>query len=101
MIKITVLYGHPADADAFENYYAETHLPLTAKVQGIEKTEMIKFLSSVDGSKPAWYRMAELYFSSPEAMQQTMGTPEGKVMADDLQNFAAGGLTIIVGHVES
>ena len=39
MIKVTVLYGHPADAEAFEKYYNETHTSLVAKVQGIIKSE--------------------------------------------------------------
>jgi uncharacterized protein (TIGR02118 family) len=28
MVKLTVLYGHPDDPDAFEEYYANTHMPL-------------------------------------------------------------------------
>lgn len=39
MIKGTVLYGHANDANAFEKYYAETHLPLVGKKNGIIKSE--------------------------------------------------------------
>lgn len=28
MIKLTVLYGHPTHPTAFEEYYANTHMPL-------------------------------------------------------------------------
>jgi hypothetical protein len=28
MIKLTVLYGPPADPEAFEEYYADVHMPL-------------------------------------------------------------------------
>ena len=65
MIKGTVLYGHPKDADAFEKYYSETHLPLVETVKGIVKSEWTKFLSTPDGSAPAYYRMGELYFEGP------------------------------------
>ncbi|PJN95729.1 hypothetical protein CNY89_06780 [Amaricoccus sp. HAR-UPW-R2A-40] len=34
MIKLTALYGHPTDPDAFETYYAKTHMPLVAKMPG-------------------------------------------------------------------
>ncbi|MEP7376431.1 MAG: EthD family reductase [Chitinophagaceae bacterium] len=101
MIKGTVLYGHPADAGAFEKYYAETHTPLVVKTQGIVKAEYTKFLPNPDGSAPAYYRMAELYFAGPAEMQQALGSPEGKVMVADLANFATGGVTILIGQVEN
>ncbi len=101
MIKATVLYGHPTDAEAFEKYYKETHIPLVLKTAGIVKTEYIKFLPNPDGSAPAHYRMAALYFNTPEEMQQVMASDDGKAMAADLANFATGGVTILFGIVES
>ena len=44
--------------------------------------------------------MAEFWFSSPEAMQATMGSREGQAAAADLPNFATGGVTFLVGEVE-
>ncbi|MGH2649539.1 MAG: EthD family reductase, partial [Ginsengibacter sp.] len=63
MIKATVLYGHPTNADLFEKYYYETHNPLVAKVPGMVKSEFTKFLPNPDGTAAAYYRMAELYFT--------------------------------------
>lgn len=100
MIKGIVLYGHPKDVDAFEKYYAETHVSLVAKTKGVVKAEYTKFLPNPDGSASAFYRMAELYFESPAEMQQALSSPEGKAMAADLANFATGGVTIIFGSVE-
>jgi len=37
MLKATVQYGHPADTDAFEKYYAETHTRLALKMKGVDK----------------------------------------------------------------
>ena len=101
MIKATVLYGHPANPESFEKYYAETHTPLVGKVQGIVKAELTKFLSNPDGTAAAYYRMAELYFPGPAEMQQAMGSPEGQALAADLPNFATGGVTIITGVIEN
>jgi uncharacterized protein (TIGR02118 family) len=28
MVKVTALFGHPEDLDAFEEHYANTHVPL-------------------------------------------------------------------------
>lgn len=101
MIKATVLYGHPTDPEAFEKYYAETHTPLALSMKGVAKIELTKFLSAPDGGKPAYYRMAELYFAGPAEMQQSMGSPEGQATAADLANFATGGVTMIIGAVEN
>jgi len=100
MIKLTVLYGHPTDVVAFENYYSNNHLPIAAKMSGHEKLELTQFLSGPDGSKPDYHRMAEFWYSNIEAMQQSMGSPEGQSTAADLSNFATGGVTLLVGEVE-
>lgn len=99
MIKLTVLYGHPTDPVAFESYYANTHLPLVVKMKGFEKTEFTKFLDSPDGGKSAYYRLAEFWFANIEALQTTMGSPEGQATAADLANFATGGVTLLTGIV--
>jgi uncharacterized protein (TIGR02118 family) len=101
MQKLTVLYGHPKDDEAFEKYYNETHLPLAATMKGVAKLELTKFLGTPDGKKADYYRMAELYFKSPEQMQETMSSPEGQATTNDLSNFATGGVNVIVGVTES
>lgn len=100
MIKLTVLYGHPTDTSAFEKYYSETHLPLATKTTQIVKTEFTTFLPNADGTAPAYYRMAELYFNNPAEMQEALTSPEGREMAADLGNFASGGATIIFGTAD-
>ena len=101
MYKLTVLYGHPTDAEAFETYYKEKHLPLVDTVEGIEKVELTKLLGTPDGKKADYYRMAELYFTSLEQMQETMASPEGQATVNDLSNFATGGVNVIVGITEN
>lgn len=101
MHKVTLLYGHPANPDAFEKYYAEKHLPLAAKMKGVSRLELTKFLAAPDGGKPASYRMAELYFSNQSEMEKTLSSPEGQAAVGDLPNFATGGVTIIIGTVET
>ena len=101
MVKATVLYGHPTDADAFEKYYAETHTPIALSMKGVDKMELTKFVSAPDGGKPAYYRMAELYFAGPAEMQLSMGSREGQATTADLANFATGGVTMIIGAVEN
>jgi uncharacterized protein (TIGR02118 family) len=93
---VTVIYNTPKDTAAFEKYYRETHLPLVSANQqeiGFTRADLTRFSSNLDGSKPAYYRQAELYFPSMEAAKKGMATAGFKKVADDLANFASGGLT--------
>jgi uncharacterized protein (TIGR02118 family) len=93
---VTVIYNPPKDTAAFEKYYAETHVPLVGANQqeiGFEKAELTKFQSNLDGSAPKFYRQAELYFDSMDALKKGTATAGFKKVADDLANFATGGLT--------
>lgn len=67
-------------------------------MKNVSKAELTKLFSSPDGKKPAFYRMAELYFPSQAQMQETLNSPEGKAAIDDLPKFATGGVTMIVGN---
>ena len=93
---VTVIYNTPKDTAAFEKYYRETHLPLVSANQqeiGFTRADLTRFSGNLDGSKPAYYRQAELYFPSMEDAKKGMATPGFKKVADDLANFASGGLT--------
>jgi uncharacterized protein (TIGR02118 family) len=100
MINLVVLYGHPANPDEFERYYANTHLPITAGIKGAARVELTRCTSAPDGSRPAFYRMAEFLFDSPEQMSKTMDSPAAKAAVADLANFATGGVTVMVGDVQ-
>jgi uncharacterized protein (TIGR02118 family) len=100
MMKVTVLYGHPTSPDEFEKYYGSTHLPLAAKMTGVARIELTKFLTGPDGGKPGFYRMAELYFATQAQMEQTLGSLEGQTTVADLPKFATGGVTMAIGSVE-
>jgi uncharacterized protein (TIGR02118 family) len=101
MYKLTVLYGHPTDIETFETYYKEKHVPLASTMKGVAKMELTKLLGTPDGSKADYYRMAEMYFSSVEQMEETMGSEEGQATVNDLSNFATGGVNVIVGITEN
>jgi uncharacterized protein (TIGR02118 family) len=100
MCKATLLYGHPQNPEAFERYYATTHLPIAARMTGVTRLELTRFTPAPDGSQAAFYRMAELYFPSEAQLKATMGSPEGQAAVADLQNFATGGVTMLIGLVE-
>jgi uncharacterized protein (TIGR02118 family) len=97
---VTVIYKTPKDTAAFEKYYAEAHIPLVVASQaqiGFERAELTKFDSNLDGSRPARYRQAELYFPSMNTLKKGIGTPAFKTVVGDLPKFATGGLDALVG----
>jgi uncharacterized protein (TIGR02118 family) len=101
---VTVIYNQPKDASTFESYYAATHLPLVGKGAaeiGFTRAELSRFAKNLDGSPPALYRQAKLYFPNVAARKTGTGTAAFKVVADDLPKFADGGLTALVGHLTS
>jgi uncharacterized protein (TIGR02118 family) len=97
---VTVIYRTPKDTAAFEKYYSDSHLPLVTSNQkdiGFEKAELTKFTSNLDGSAPARYRQAELYFSSLAALKKGTATAAFKKVAGDLPKFATGGFDALIG----
>ena len=98
MQKITVLYKHTSDAEKFKTYYKTKHLPLVDKIEGLVKAEITNIQGAAGGEPSEYYLMAELYFKDEAQMQESMGSPEGQAVADDLSNFATGGVTIMVGN---
>jgi uncharacterized protein (TIGR02118 family) len=95
-----VLYNFPKDPAAFEAYYSSKHLPLLASHAaeiGFTKGELVKFSAAGDGSKPAFYRKAELTFASMAALKTGTATPGFKAVVADLPNFATGGQVVVVG----
>lgn len=92
---VTVLYNPPKDTGAFEKYYRETHVPLVVANQkeiGFTRADLTKFTTTADGKKPTFYRQAELYFNSMDDLKKGTATEGFKKVADDLTNFATGGL---------
>ncbi|HEU5169225.1 MAG TPA: EthD family reductase [Gemmatimonadales bacterium] len=96
---VTVIYLQPKDTAAFEKYYREVHLPLVSGGQGeigFTTAELTKFVSTLDGKEPTFYRQAELYFGSMDDLRKGTATPAFKKVGDDLANFATGGLIAMI-----
>lgn len=89
-IKLMVLYGHPPKPEEFEKYYLDVHMPLVAAIKGARRMEAAKCLPQADGSPPAFYRVFEMWFDSPEHMAAVFDTPEGKKVRADGPNFTSG-----------
>jgi uncharacterized protein (TIGR02118 family) len=77
-VKLIVAYPQPNDASAFEKIYQQEHIPMAvAKLQGKTKIAATKILQSPP-RQPQFYRVAEVYFPSMEALQQCAESAGGK-----------------------
>ena len=105
MVKMTVLYGRPSDPDAFEEYYANTHLPMVQKMPDLLRYEAARAVAAPDGSpeggEPPYYRIFEGYFEDMERLQGSMSSPEGQAVSADIPAFATGGGTIFFSEIDA
>lgn len=99
MVKLTVLYGPPTDASAFDAYYLDTHVPLADKIPGLKRNEVSKVSGSLDGSTPPYHMQAELYFDDMDSLMAGFGSAEGQAAAADVANFATGSVTMMLSEV--
>ena len=90
-VKLVVLYPQPTDAKEFERVYNEEHLPMAAKkLTGVTKLAITKVLGAPEG-EAVYYKMAEVYFPSAEALEASLGSEGGKETATHAVSISTGG----------
>src|ERR1700685_1661071 len=99
MVKLIVAYGVPEDPAAFDQHYADTHVPLAEKIPNVERFEAAKVLGTADGSPAPYHLIAELWFDSAAGLQASRGSPEGQAAAADVGTFATGGATLMIAQI--
>ena len=68
-VKLIVMYPQPKDVAAFEKVYQAEHVPMAvSKLEGKTRLVATKVIASPQGT-PLYYRIAEVYFPSMEALQ--------------------------------
>lgn len=105
MVKFTVLYGRPDDPGAFEDHYANAHLPMVGRMPDLLRHESAKAVAAPDGSvgggEPPYYRAFGAYFEDMGRLQGSLSSPEGQAVTEDIPNFATGGATIFVSEIDA
>ena len=101
MVKLTVLYGHPNSPEAFEDYYASTHMPMIQKIPNLLGYEAAGAVATPDGSEPPYYRTFEGYFEDMEQLQGGMSSAEGQAASADIPNYATGGTAIFISEIDA
>jgi uncharacterized protein (TIGR02118 family) len=95
-VKLVVIYPRPKDVDAFEKIYQNEHVPLAvAKLSGKTKIVATKVLASPQGI-PAFYRIAEIYFSSMQDLEACAASDGGKQALAHAVSISSGGPPIFL-----
>ncbi|GCE37390.1 possible ethyl tert-butyl ether degradation protein EthD [Rhodococcus wratislaviensis] len=100
MYRVSIIYDRPTDPAAFDEYYSTKHLPLVEAVPGVVRLATGK-CETFDGTTPAAYALAELFFDSKDDAGQALSSSAGKIAAEDLANFATGGVTMLFSNEDT
>ncbi len=98
-VKLTFLFNHPNDPDAFDSYFFERHLPLTEEVTQIRRREVAKIMGTPDGEPAPYYVISEYYFESMDDLQEAFASEAGGRLNQDLANFAGAGLSVFASQI--
>ena len=88
MAGMVVIYKQPADAQAFDKHYFETHIPLAKKIPGLRKYEVSRGPITAAAGPQDVYLVATLHFDDLDAMKKGMESPEGKAAGADRRLYA-------------
>lgn len=98
---LVVLYGPPVDPAAFEEYYANVHLPLASEIELLQELILVSNLVLPEGGAGDHYRMTLGLAASQDDLMTVLASEQGQAAIADLANFATGGFTAYLGYVES
>jgi len=94
MASLVVMYKTPTDPQAFDKYYAETHIPIAQRIPGLLKYEVSKGPVMTPDGASAYQLVATLRFDDMASLQQALASAEGHAAVADVPNFATGGVDI-------
>jgi len=102
MAKLVILYGHPADTAAFEDYYANRHIPYAAKhMPNVRSAENMRVVSTADGGPAPYYRVSQLSYDNVEDLRTGIASEDGRSTIADLASFATGGAILLITDEDS
>lgn len=97
MVKLMILYGHPADPAAFEDYYARHHIPYAVKhMPGVRGAQNMRVISTSEGAPAPYYRVSQMSYDSADDLRAGIGSEDGQSTIADLANFATGGAVLLI-----
>ena len=100
MVRLLVLYGHPTDPVAFDQYYQDRHIPIAKQMKGLKKWTVGKVQVKPGEELPPYYYVADIFMDCREEFERLLATPEGQAAVADVPNYATGGVTLLYTEIE-
>lgn len=102
-VKLVVLYPRPQDVSAFEQIYANEHVPMVTpeNFPGMTRFTASKIVATPDGTPAPFYRIAELHFASMATLQAAMATASAQRVAAHAGTISTGGKPLVLVVEES
>jgi uncharacterized protein (TIGR02118 family) len=79
--RFLALYETPADPDAFDRHYRQTHIPLIRALPGLRRYTIGRNVTVLHGSP--CYLITELEWDTMDELQSAFASPQGYATADD------------------
>ena len=98
-VKLTFVFNHPEDPDAFDSYFFERHLPLTEEVTQMRRREVAKIMGTPDGGPAPYYMISEYSFETMDDLRAAFTSEAGGRLNEDLANFAGAGFSVFVSQI--
>ncbi|MGH8564613.1 MAG: EthD family reductase [Gammaproteobacteria bacterium] len=96
-VKLIVMYPRPKDIEVFEKLYQEEHVPMAVeKLSGKTKFVATKVVATPDGRPPPFYRIAEVYFPSLQALQACAQSAGGQETVAHAVKISSGGAPVFL-----
>ena len=85
MFKLVALWSHPKseDVEAFEAAYHATHAPKARALPSLTALETVRVNEGLEGTPPAWHRVAVMIWPDRAAFERDAQTPEWRALRED------------------
>jgi uncharacterized protein (TIGR02118 family) len=97
MVKLSLQFRVPVDADAFENRYNDL-LALIERLPNIIRRQAVSVIGSPTGTAP-YHRLLEVYFDDEDTMRAALMSPAGQEAGGEIFRFPAGSFEIFFADV--
>lgn len=94
MQRFIALYAPPQYPTAFQEHYAQVHVPIVETMPGIRQMSYAFDVAALNGDT-TYGCVFEAEFEDREALLAALGSPQGEKAAADLANFAAAGVVLL------
>lgn len=100
MLKLVVLWNLPSgmNGSMFDELYFNHHVPLAKRIPGLRRYVTTKFIPTPNGTAPAYYRMAELYYDDEESLAIGRASDVSRRARRQIENWRWRDVRYLVGE---